>query len=39
MADEWEADVTLQSGASDVSYTIQDTNGNPQNPEGCTTRK
>ena len=33
VADEWEADVRLQRGASDVSYTIQDTGGNPENPE------
>ena len=33
VADEWEADLRLQRGASDVSYTIQDTGGNPENPE------
>ena len=33
VADEWEAEITPGHGASNVSYTIQNTNGNPEQPE------
>ena len=33
VADEWEAEVTSKNGASGESYTIQNTNDNPEYPE------
>ena len=33
VAEEWEAEVRLGRGASDVSYTIQNTGDNPEQPE------
>ncbi len=32
-ADEWEAQITPKYGAGNVSFTIQDTGGNPREPE------
>ena len=32
-ADEWEAEITPKYGASDVSFTIQNTGGEPREPE------
>jgi hypothetical protein len=33
VADEWEAEITPENGASNVSFTIQNTGGDPKEPE------